>query len=393
MVHISLFLLLTVVLGIDIISGFTVNQVLQVGGGKGGQKGDDNDKEWADHKKKYNIPDAEEAERKENYDAADAFIKAHNADPTKTSIMAHNHLSHLHESEKKILRGHRELENTPLKNSSVADRIAPDVRSSYPASLDWRDYNGNNYLSPIQNQGQCGSCWTFSATATLESRWAIVNGGSVPKLSEQNIVDCCHTQSSCQSGCNGGNVVNAWAYVASYKDFSVGWITGTNTCGLPKAFAGQERESDYPYTGKGGTCKFSNTWSNIGAYTSYYNTIYYNKPRDASYDITANSPSAFKKALQSGPVSVAIDASASSFSYYSSGTIQAYECGTSLDHAVNVIGYGSDSNGDFWLLRNSWGTGWGLSGYMKFARTDYDGPGTCGVLKQGSYPLVKAQDK
>jgi len=347
--------------------------------------------DYEQHKKRYNIPDEEDEERKANFDIADAFIKAHNADPTKTSILAHNHLSHKSEAEKKTLRGHKEL-SADQKPEVKAEREEIDAAEerSYPSSLDWRDYNGINYVSPIQNQGQCGSCWTFSSTATLESRWAIVNGWtSVPKLSEQNIVDCCHTGSSTQTGCDGGNVVNAWAYVASKKGLSVGWITGTNSAALPKATKGQEYESVYPYKGVGGTCKFSNNWNNIGAYTSYYDTIYWNMPRSASYNIKANSPSEFKKALQDGPVSVAIDASGSTFNYYSGGTMQASECGTSLDHAVNVIGYGSDSNGDYWLMRNSWGTDWGLSGYMKFARTDSDGPGTCGVLKQGSYPYVK----
>jgi len=349
---------------------------------------------WEEHKKKHglnNLSAAEEKERKGHYDAADDFINTHNAAGHK-SKMAHNHLSHMSESEKKQLRGavipaQSRLDEIPIV---VDDRCDPnDI-----AVIDWRDVNGTNYLAPIQNQGQCGSCWAFSATASLESRWAIKHGGDVPKLSEQNIVDCCHKYSTSapSNGCNGGFYCLAWSYVASHKGFSVGSMTGENPAALPKPVAGQDYESQYPYTAKAGTCAFT---GNVTVYTVPYNTTVYSWVIDstgknsATYAIKQKSPAAFKAALQSGPISVAIDATGNVFNYYKSGTIEASQLGTSIDHAVNMIGYGSDSNGKYWLMRNSWGTGWGESGYMKFERTDEEGSvGTGAVLMYGMYPSV-----
>jgi len=343
---------------------------------------------WEEHKKKFglNFTVEEEDARRANYMTMHAFINEHNANPNHTSVMGHNHLSHLHESEKKAMRGARPPPNVAaLHTNPVAPPTDADERS-YPSSLDWRAYSdGKNYVSPIQSQGSCGSCWTFSATATLESRWAFVNQESVSKFSEQNILDCCHTGSTNGNNCNGGWYTDAWAYVASYKGFAVSDITGTNDATLPKGYIGQNYLSSYPYTGEGSqSCSFSDNHIGGWSYPYKYGSKYY-----ASYNIQTKSASAFKKALQSGPISVAIDASGNAFSAYASGTLQASSCGTSLDHAVNCIGYGSDDNGDYWLLRNSWGTSWGLSGYMKFERTDTeDSVGTCGILTAGAYPNV-----
>jgi len=377
--------------------------------------------DYEEHKARFGLKYSVEEDhaRKMNFDKADAIIKAHNADPKKTSKLAHNPLSTLHEHEKKQLRGavipkenrQKEKKTLPLKmkksttyqptsNTTEVEEQAISVsepsnlkhirkrREAYPKSLDWRSYKGTNYLAPIQNQGKCGSCWTFSATASLESRWAFVNKKPVPKLSEQNIVDCCHTGSSDGNNCNGGWYTDAWNYVASNKGFSVGPITGTNKAALPKPHMGQDYLSTYPYTGKGGQkCKFSG--NSIGGTSWSYKTPGQQYKRSASYNIKPNSPAAFKKALQSGPISVAIDASGDKFSYYKKGILQASDCGIKLDHAVNVIGYGSDADGDFWLMRNSWGTDWGLQGYMKFQRTDKEGsPGTCGLLQAAAYPNV-----
>jgi len=341
---------------------------------------------WEQHKNKHglhNLSADEEKERKGNFLKADAIIKAHNAAGHKCKL-AHNHLSHLSEAEKKQMRGAIPPEKT--RSAEISDRSDDTPTAD---SLDWRNVNGKNYVSPIQNQGQCGSCWAFSATASLESRWAIKNGGDVPKLSEQNIVDCCHPYSNRppSNGCNGGWYEMAWNYVASKKGFGVWEITGYNPYALPKPVIGQDLLSQYPYTAKAGTCKF--TAGAVGATTLPITGPYNNV--EASHTIKAYSPAAFKTALKTGPISVAIDASGHTFQYYKTGTIEASQCGTSIDHAVNVIGYGSDSNGKYWILRNSWGTGWGEEGYAKFERTDEEGSkGTCAVLMFGNYPNISA---
>jgi len=93
-------------------------------------------------------------------------------------------------------------------------------------------------------------------------------------------------------------------------------------------------------------------------------------------------------AVAQGPVSVGIDASGDVFQSYKTGHITANECGTNLDHAVQIMGYGTDSLGDYWLLKNSWGTGWGEDGFFKFERQSYNSEGTCGVLMNGEYPVL-----
>jgi len=352
---------------------------------------DDDSYTYEDHIKRFDLHHSAEEEpaRRANFAKVDAIIKKHNADPSRTSKLGHNHLSTATESEKKVLRGYIVPKDGIAKSREIVEEEVED--RSLPSSKDW---HAEGYLSPIVNQGSCGSCWTFSASATLESRWAIVNGKPVPKLSEQNLVDCVHTGNSNNDGCKGGCFTDAWDYTASKVRGAVGTMTMKNGATLPKSVKGQDCEADYPYTGKGGqSCQFKSknvgayaTGYNIGVHMYYTNSLYYTE--SASHSVTRKSPTAMIKALQTGPVSVAIDASGYQFNHYESGTLQADNCKTNLDHAVNIVGYGSDSNGKFWLLRNSWGAGWGDKGYIKFARTDATGPGTCGVLLQGAYPNV-----
>jgi len=237
---------------------------------------------WEEHKKQHGLKlsDDEEGVRKGHFLKADAIIKAHNAAGHKSKL-AHNHLSHMSEAEKKVLRGARPPKESRSDEIEISERCDDNINVA--DSLDWRNVNGTDYLAPIQNQGQCGSCWTFSATASLESRWAIKHNGNVPKLSEQNIVDCCHAGSSSRSGCKGGWYWDAWDYVASEKGFSVGPITGKNPAGLPKNSIGQDYLSTYPYTAEAGTCKFSG--KNWGAYSWYYNTKGSQYSRSASHSI------------------------------------------------------------------------------------------------------------
>jgi C1A family cysteine protease len=138
-----------------------------------------------------------------------------------------------------------------------------------------------------------------------------------------------------------------------------------------------EAESDYPYTGVNiDTCNYNSSLGvvSVSSYTS----------------VTANSSSALKTAVALGPVAVAIDASSTTiFKSYSSGVISSTLCGTDVDHGVLVVGYGTDASlGDYWILKNSWGTSWGESGYFRLARSSDAGPGICGLQKQPSYPTI-----
>jgi C1A family cysteine protease len=192
-----------------------------------------------------------------------------------------------------------------------------------PASRDWRDTA--DVITPVKNQEQCGSCWAFSATESIESAW-VQAGKSQVILGPQQIVDCDTTD----GGCNGGNTETAYEYVI-------------------KA-GGQETEKNYPYTGQDGTCRFH---SNLIA-ASITSWKY----------ISQSAESEMTKMLtyvgNSGPVSVCVDAAP--WQYYTGGVLKT--CGMQVDHCVHVVGYMTQSSLPVWIVRNSWGEDWGEQGYI-----------------------------
>jgi len=219
--------------------------------------------------------------------------------------------------------------------------------ASIPDEVDWRT---KGYVSPVKNQGQCGSCWAFSTTGALEGQH-FRKSGKMVTLSEQNLVDC--STSYGNHGCNGGLMDNAFKYI--------------------KDNGGIDTEDSYPYHGENEKCHFKKT--DVGATDSGF------------VDIPEGDEVALKNASATvGPISVAIDASHMSFQFYHSGVYDEAACDPKqLDHGVLLVGYGTLQGKDFWLVKNSWGPGWGIKGYIRMSRNKEN---QCGIASSASYPLV-----
>jgi len=230
-------------------------------------------------------------------------------------------------------------------NKTGAQATADVGTASVPASVDWRT---SNVVTPVKDQGQCGSCWTFGTTGSMEGAWAISTGDLV-SFSEQQLVDC-DTKGDDQ-GCSGGLPTNAFEYI-----IKVG---------------GLETESDYPYNAVAGSCVFSK--SKIAGKITSYKAV---TPTEA----------ALKIAAAQQPIAVGIDASHQSFQLYTGGVYDEPACTTNLDHAVLVVGYGTDDSGkDFWTVKNSWGSSWGSEGYIQMSRNKDN---QCGIASDPAYPIV-----
>lgn len=227
------------------------------------------------------------------------------------------------------------------KKNSVATKLST---VGIPASVNWVTAGA---VTPVKNQGSCGSCWAFSTVAAVEGAHQIATGDLV-SLSEQQLVDC----STENAGCNGGLMELAFEYVIG---------------------AGLEREGDYSYSGLDGTCGYdaSKVAANISSYVV----------------VTPQSPDQLRAAIAHGPVSVAIQANKLVFQLYTSGVITSDKCGANLDHGVTAVGYGTDAvSGDYFLVKNSWGNTWGEAGYVRIGAVD--GDGICGIQEDPSYPVV-----
>jgi cathepsin L len=210
---------------------------------------------------------------------------------------------------------------------------------AYPSgSLDWTTKGA---VTGIKDQGQCGSCWSFSTTGAVEGIVAIKHGQLTP-LSEQQLMDCSYSYGNL--ACDGGLMDNAFKYVQA---------NGLCT------------EAAYPYTAKSSRdCKASSCSASANSKISGYT------------DVKSNENS-LGAALDNQPISVAIEADQSGFQLYKSGVFCGV-CGTNLDHGVLAVGYGTDSGSDYWKVKNSWGTSWGEAGYIRMCRNKNE----CGISSE-----------
>jgi len=223
-----------------------------------------------------------------------------------------------------------------MPKNFTRDYVAPPKKTDFsgvnrfgyspdPTNFDWF---GQGVCTPVYNQGQCGSCWAFSATETIES-YFVIDGGQLTQLSMQQIVDC-DTQGQDQ-GCNGGFPSGAYQYVQSA--------------------GGLDPLSDYPYTAEDGTCNFN--------------------AQEVVATVTGSSSISGETGLYSqmsvgsgGPVSVCVDAS--SWQNYQGGVLT--QCTNNVDHCVQATGYANyGQSGAYWIVRNSWGASWGEAGFIWIA--------------------------
>ena len=333
--------------------------------------------EWA-ATHKISLPDSDDSflHMLENWRNNDVIIKETNA-KNLTYTLGHNHFSGMNSGEFAELmrfRNNRELfadGASPFGLRGSSSGVSSEVQA-LPASVDWRTANA---VTAVKNQMQCGSCWSFSSTGSLEGAYAIKYGKLV-SYSEQQLVDCDNIKNGVSHGnlgCSGGNM-----------EPTLQWI-GKN--------GGLCTEADYPYfsgtTGSAGPCK--TTCSKVSG-SAVVKTV----------EVAPNSDSAMMTALAQQPVSVAIEADQPAFQLYKSGVFTA-PCGTNLDHGVLLVGYGTMNGLDYYTMKNSWGSssesgneGWGSGGYMYMGRNNdpatgkpyNQGKGQCGVLSQGVYPVL-----
>jgi cathepsin F len=244
--------------------------------------------------------------------------------------------------------------------------------TTLPEDFDWRDHTPTA-VTPVKNQGQCGSCWAFSSIGAIETAWSLKYNKPVVSMSEQSVVDCSHGCSKdpmdpntpdCNSGCAGG-----WQWTA-YNDIA-----------SPTApvWSGVPTEQNYPYTGTTDMCDSHKIKPGFGAQVTNYTCLTtYGSKTGADEDV-------MKAYLhEHGPLSFAMNATP--LMSYNGGILNPQSCDpANLDHAMLIVGYGVSAQSEkYWIIKNSWGKYWGESGYFKINR----GAGTCGLNMAVSHPTV-----
>jgi len=233
--------------------------------------------------------------------------------------------------------GYRPNDPTSQLHNAASRPTAGDP----PSTFDWRSHPG--VLTPVYNQEQCGSCWAFSAVENMESQWALA-GYNLTSLSVQQVVDCDTTD----GGCNGGDTPTAYEYI--------------------QKAGGLESWKEYPYTAKNGRCRFDKSGV-VAQITGWEYAGKNDEAKMADYLATH------------GPVSICVDAS--NWNNYKKGILPASKCGNQLDHCVLAVGYDLDSK--YWIVRNSWGTDWGVED--GFIYLEY-GTNTCGLATEPTSSTV-----
>ncbi|XP_072965834.1 fruit bromelain-like [Typha angustifolia] len=299
-------------------------------------------KEWMIKYGRAYLNDEEKLHRFEIFKNNAKYIEASNNISGRSYTLGLNQFADLTKEEfkatyLKLVRPNITESPLPFKYSSSS--VPP------PSSIDWRVKGA---VTQIKSQGVCGSCWAFSAVAAIEGIFQIKNG-TLLSLSEQELIDCV-TEAQ---GCDGGHFGHAFEFVIEN-----GGIT---------------TENNYPYMGFRGVCR-SSRLKDHAANISSYDPV----PRNDEASLT--------QAVANQPVSVGIDAR--NLQFYSSGIYDG-PCGTNMDHAVTIVGYGRD----YWIVKNSWGISWGEEGYILMQKGVVDPRGICGIAMDPYHPSIADPEK
>uniref|UniRef100_A0A8C1JUH4 Cathepsin S, ortholog 2, tandem duplicate 2 n=1 Tax=Cyprinus carpio TaxID=7962 RepID=A0A8C1JUH4_CYPCA len=301
---------------------------------------------WKKTHNKFYSSKVEELGRRELWERNIQLITLHNLEASMglhSYDLGMNHMGDMTTEE--ILQSFATTRVPPGFKRQTAEFVGSSG-APVPDSLDWRE---KGYVSSVKNQGACGSCWAFSAVGALEGQ-LMKTTGKLVDLSPQNLVDCSSGYGN--KGCNGGWMTDAFQYVIDN--------------------GGIDSESSYPYKGVQGPCRYDPSQRAANCTKYYY--------------VSEGDEEALKQAVANiGPISVAIDATRPQFVFYRSGVYNDPSCSKIINHAVVVVGYGAIAGQDFWLVKNSWGTGFGDGGYIRMARNQNN---MCGIASYASYPIM-----
>ena len=269
------------------------------------------------------------------------FIKEHSTDSMKLKM---NKYGDMTPAEFSIHKKGSCFLDIDIENNVGCKLFTSNLTTSdLPTFVDWRK---NGAVTPVKNQGHCGSCWSFSATGAMEGAYYLKTG-ELLSFSEQELVDC--STSFGNHGCNGG-----------LMDYGFEFALENGMC----------TEDEEPYKARDMKCEQCKEVAKF----------------EGCYDVPNDDEESLMKAVAKQPVSIAIEADNSIFMFYNGGIIDSTTCGTNLDHGVLIVGYGVDNGKKYWLVKNSWGKSWGEDGYVRIARDESKkGAGICGIASQPSF--------